>query len=186
MTGGSKAEIPLKLELSDFGPIADANIDLRPMTVFIGRSNVGKSYLATLIYSLHRYFGDNPSFGNWHVSGGGLYFTPRSGLSLPKEFQADFLETSRSHTDALAGPRKGKFTITPGVAQTLATGMQKSSETLRMMISRSFGVNEISKFPRKGCNRSGLKLCCFRNGSPKVSEIDFKSKPCASTADTTR
>ena len=50
------AQDSLELEVSDFGPIVNAKIDLRPLTVFIGPSNTGKSYLATLIYALHRYF----------------------------------------------------------------------------------------------------------------------------------
>lgn len=48
----------LELEVNDFGPIVDAKIDLRPLTVFVGPSNTGKSYLAILIYALHRYHGD--------------------------------------------------------------------------------------------------------------------------------
>lgn len=42
------------LEISDFGPIKRAKIELRPLTVFVGPSNTGKSYLAVLIYALHR------------------------------------------------------------------------------------------------------------------------------------
>ena len=55
----SKAPIykPLEIEVTDFGPIAKAKIDLRPLTVFVGPSNTGKSYLATLIYALHKFFG---------------------------------------------------------------------------------------------------------------------------------
>ena len=41
----------------DFGPIVRADVDLRPLTVFIGPSNTGKSYLAILIYALHQFFG---------------------------------------------------------------------------------------------------------------------------------
>ena len=51
---------PMELEVSDFGPIARAKIDLRPLTVFVGPSNTGKSYLAILIYALHRFFRDFP------------------------------------------------------------------------------------------------------------------------------
>lgn len=40
-----------------FGPIAAARVDLRPLTIFAGPSNTGKSYLATLIYALHKSFG---------------------------------------------------------------------------------------------------------------------------------
>ena len=43
-----------RLDVKDFGPIARASIDLRPLTVFIGPSNTGKSYLAILIYALHK------------------------------------------------------------------------------------------------------------------------------------
>ena len=53
----------LELEVADFGPIIEANIELRPLTVFVGPSNTGKSWLSILIYSLHRYFsnGDGAS-----------------------------------------------------------------------------------------------------------------------------
>ena len=45
------------LDVENLGPIAKANIELRPLTVFLGPSNVGKSYLAILIYALHRTLG---------------------------------------------------------------------------------------------------------------------------------
>ena len=57
MTPPNQTE-PLKLTVSNFGPIAKAEIDLRPLTVFVGPSNTGKSYLATLIYALHKFFGN--------------------------------------------------------------------------------------------------------------------------------
>ena len=45
------------LEVKDFGPIARANVEFRPLTVFVGPSNTGKSYLAILVYVLHQCFG---------------------------------------------------------------------------------------------------------------------------------
>lgn len=56
MASKTKKRKPLELEVSDFGPIARAKIELRPLTVFVGPSNTGKSYLAILIYALHRFF----------------------------------------------------------------------------------------------------------------------------------
>ena len=47
----------LDIAVSDFGPIVEAKVDLRPLTVFVGPSNTGKSYLAILIYALHCFFG---------------------------------------------------------------------------------------------------------------------------------
>ena len=40
----------IEIEVKNFGPIAEANIDLRPLTVFVGPSNTGKTYFATLVY----------------------------------------------------------------------------------------------------------------------------------------
>ena len=54
---GHKKGLPIlgvSINVSDFGPIHEGSIDLRPLTIFVGPSNVGKTYLATLIYSLHR------------------------------------------------------------------------------------------------------------------------------------
>ena len=48
----------LEVEVRNFGPIAEAKFDLRPLTLFIGPSNSGKSYLAVLIYALHRALSD--------------------------------------------------------------------------------------------------------------------------------
>ncbi len=48
--------IDLKLTLENFGPLRKAEIDLKPMTIFIGPNNSGKSYAAMMFYSLWRAF----------------------------------------------------------------------------------------------------------------------------------
>ena len=53
---------PLTLDVADCGPVARACVELRPLTVFVGPSNTGKSWLATLAYALHRYFGAVPEW----------------------------------------------------------------------------------------------------------------------------
>ena len=43
----------MKISVSNYGPIAEAkDIELCPLTIFVGPSNTGKSYLAILIYAL--------------------------------------------------------------------------------------------------------------------------------------
>ncbi len=44
------------INVKNFGPIEKAEIDLRPLTVFVGESNTGKTYLAALIYAFHKHF----------------------------------------------------------------------------------------------------------------------------------
>ena len=50
----------VRIDVSDVGPIKRGSVDLRPLTVFVGPSNSGKTYFATLIYALHRVFGGFP------------------------------------------------------------------------------------------------------------------------------
>ena len=53
---GEKVEegkkIELKIEVEDFGPISGGRISLKPLTLFIGPNNSGKSYAAMLIHSI--------------------------------------------------------------------------------------------------------------------------------------
>ncbi len=44
----------VRIKVANFGPIANGAVDLRPLTVFVGPSNTGKTYLAILIYALHK------------------------------------------------------------------------------------------------------------------------------------
>ena len=47
-----RKRIDLKIEVEDFGPITGGEITLKPLTVFIGPNNSGKSYFAMLIHSI--------------------------------------------------------------------------------------------------------------------------------------
>ncbi len=57
-----------ELSVTDFGPIARAKIDLRPLTVFVGPSNTGKSYMAVLVYALHRFFNEYSENADYHYA----------------------------------------------------------------------------------------------------------------------
>ena len=50
------------IKVANFGPIADAAVDLRPLTVFVGPGNAGKTYFASLIYALHKALEGFPRF----------------------------------------------------------------------------------------------------------------------------
>lgn len=44
----------LNIQVSNLGPIRHAKLDLRPLTVLIGKNNSGKTYLAQTIYAAHK------------------------------------------------------------------------------------------------------------------------------------
>ena len=52
-TAESLQDTRVDISVRNFGPISEASIDLRPLTVFVGPSNTGKTYFSTLIYALH-------------------------------------------------------------------------------------------------------------------------------------
>ena len=60
-----------KVEISvrNFGPIAEADLDLRPLTVFVGPSNTGKTYLSVLIYALHASLRNSQTFPHYTSHG---------------------------------------------------------------------------------------------------------------------
>jgi len=52
----------VEIAVKNFGPIADATINLHPLTVFVGPSNTGKTYFSTLIYALDGVFTGHSKF----------------------------------------------------------------------------------------------------------------------------
>ena len=52
----------VEISVKNFGPIAEATIDLHPLTVFVGPSNTGKTYFSTLIYVLDGVFTGHSKF----------------------------------------------------------------------------------------------------------------------------
>ena len=40
----------LTISVKNLGPIAEGSVDLKPLTIFVGPSNTGKSYMATAVY----------------------------------------------------------------------------------------------------------------------------------------
>lgn len=57
----------MKITVKNFGPIREArNVEVGPMTIFVGPSNTGKSYLAMLIYSIHEVLADD--FFHWGLN----------------------------------------------------------------------------------------------------------------------
>ena len=66
----------------DFGPIIRGTVDLKPLTIFMGRSNTGKSFMATAIYALMTaLFEDEPALYSY-----GMGITGRHFWSLRRSF----------------------------------------------------------------------------------------------------
>ena len=134
----------LKLEVSNFGPIADAKLDLRPLTVFIGPSNTGKSYLAILLYALHRYFTDRRRTGSRVTRPNPLFFHRGKDSLLPKEIIESAVELSNIFLE-----RKGKKSSRDGIIfprpilDFIHSPIERQGDFLANEIGRCFGMADL-------------------------------------------
>ena len=149
----SKEEAPQRshyhVKVRNLGPIAEGNIELRPLTVFVGPSNTGKSYLAMMVYALHRYFAgglDEFPYGRrWrNTSASGL--KSKKGINLDPKVEEEL--------DAwLKSSEEGK---TPPLSEGIKGGIRSIVEEaagmagpLEREIIRCFGTETIDELIRR-------------------------------------
>ncbi|MDE2758148.1 MAG: AAA family ATPase [Acidobacteriota bacterium] len=151
------------LDVSNFGPIVQASVDLRPLTVFVGPSNTGKSYLAILIYALHRCLGGlTLTHKGW--------FSHRLGWRIdPTELgsAANEKEVRRGLHDWLVKALAAGTEPLPALPSEVASYMRSSLEQVKSLgrnlekqIERCFGVEKSAELVR-------------RYGSATASQIGF-------------
>ena len=185
---GSPSRNFSELEVKNFGPVVEAKIDLRPLTVFIGPSNTGKSYLAILIYALHRFFsGEGPFVHPFSMFRGGEL----RKLSK-KNFNILLQWTRETFTDKMEPSNKSGIALDPiaGLIRSAFTESDKGvGDSLTKEIGRCFGIGgEIRHLIRKG-NKSGTQIVFQRpisNDSETFvrSELKFNAKRETSTFST--
>ncbi|MXZ11126.1 MAG: AAA family ATPase [Gemmatimonadetes bacterium] len=153
----------LELSVADFGPIDKAKIDLRPLTIFVGPSNTGKSYMAILIYALHQFF-------SAYSGGKGLRASSRmiqrqrfdwsendiSNLSAWAEETIADLETTKSEDPySIELPEFVDSLVRP-----ILNNVAHLRENLDNEIARCFGVDKTKNLVRyPSSNRAKISLC---------------------------
>lgn len=74
----------LRMQVNNLGPICEADVELRPLTVLAGASNSGKSYFSTLLHSIGLILGRFGSMSQtWNMLSGG-YETQENYLGAEK------------------------------------------------------------------------------------------------------
>ena len=150
MQNTKHADKPLDIQISvqNFGPVAKADIDLRPLTVFVGESNTGKTYLSALIYLLHQYFEGFSRFP-WAVHVPlflqSIYHAQDSSASTPTVLKAEILETIKKLNTS---ERPFTFSDLP---QQLRAGLQRPLEDAEVFgnrLKRCFDLGNVSKLVR--------------------------------------
>jgi len=140
----SEKSAHLELDVKDFGPIAKAKMELRPLTVFVGPSNTGKSYLAILIYALHRFF-----CGNGRYSPGFPLFWHGGNRKIIDKGMTPLIDLIRFLGDDGKTSKAVEILLPPPVIKLLQAGASRNGESLAEEISRCFGVNGIDSLIRR-------------------------------------
>ena len=169
----------VRISTENFGPIASSSIDLRPLTVFVGPSNTGKTYLATLIYALHKIL---PDFSLLPVMYNHLH-----------HFLQDLGDTKTSTGDAYSWKvvlqdivekletkgRRFMFADLPEPVrerwQIVLTEPELLGESLATELGRSFGIQSVSELVRLSTNSNSAQLSLnVSEGCQSLWNFDMK------------
>ena len=158
----------LELEVTDFGPIAGAKVELRPLTVFIGPSNTGKSWLAMLIYALHRFMGG--ALG----SGARRLLLPRRMFHAPSQFAKS--PGVRRAIDELVkdlyrpgAPTGEEILLSSVLTEEMRRALDRQGGGLKDEVRRSLGIRETGELVRKGASDGATVVA--RQGALDLLEL---------------
>ena len=134
----------LTVSAKDFGPIVTGTVGLKPLTIFMGRSNTGKSYMAAAIYALMTAsYDDEPT--------------------LYRRFTSSARQYSRVFRRTAALRRRRLLEDFPGVLPTLV-GWARAQD-METLDSRRFTVSDLpSEVQRALAQSIGQFLDSFSDG----------------------
>ena len=139
----------IDITVQNFGPIEKAEIDLRPLTVFVGESNTGKTYLAALIYALHQNF---EGFSQFPWADYATYYfgfvrrsRDRYSQNRQEEVEQEMLEVLKKLNTS---GRPFKFSDLPQQVSTRAESILTDREEFTNELERCFDLEAVSKLIR--------------------------------------
>lgn len=162
----------IHIEVENFGPIEKAEIDLRPLTVFVGESNTGKTYFAALIYALHQSFDGSLQFPWSKIDLYSLHYRSSSNRS-------DSLEELQSAFELILNPKSQiKFSDFPKWIRSELRSKLKKPKISREQLIRCFDLESISDLIRfyelKSKKKSRLSIPTLTKGETYKMKLSLK------------
>ena len=137
----------IHIAVENFGPIEKAEIDLRPLTVFVGESNTGKTYLSALIYALQRTFDGIPRVPWLYYNTSRfdpIYYSQPADLST----QTLLEETQKALKKLAVTDQPFKFSDLPMWVRDRLQSGTAHTEALKNELKRCFDFESISELAR--------------------------------------
>ena len=142
----------IRVSVTNFGPVRNGHVDLRPLSVFVGPSNTGKTYLAILVYALRRILGGFPRLPIMY-SYQNRFFGQDTDLDLSVT-TADALVEEVQGTLRRLEVEGGSFTYSglPKSAREIAQSFLNDPNSLGSILSsqlqRCFDLNSVAELVR--------------------------------------
>ena len=163
-----------ELEVRDFGPIVKAKIDLRPLTVFVGPSNTGKSYLAILIYALHRCFGSREGLFRRSYRHPFSEFRNQKILDLSKQKIKILLEQTQSIYEKLIEEKESSVVLPSQISELIRCRYEETASDVANEIKRCFGMGDVDQLSRKeGKNQAQIVIRRPTSSNSKTIEYSL-------------
>ena len=156
----------LKLRVTNLGPIVEADIDLRPLTVFVGPSNTGKSYLAMLIYALHSAFSSS-SYLHFRYVGrtqrtryilGSQAFRDMNIQEATIEDLRNWIESEVWESGTATAISRSMPESVAGLLRSYLEDSTDIGEVIAEEIKRCFGLDDIGQLIRQVNNQDKAKV----------------------------
>jgi predicted ATPase len=129
------------LLIKNFGPIGEAEIDFRKLTVFIGPNNAGKSYVATLFYALSN----------------ALIETSGVSSRIIAHRIRQILENAISKEQTNDQPKQLIFIPEEEISEIIKDYSKVLEENVNLYINREFGT-DINKLKRNGNTQIAIEI----------------------------
>ena len=134
-----------EVSVRNFGPIIECELELRPLTVFVGPSNTGKSYVAALLYALHSSFNYQSSRNRINVFEAEQLFKDYFGKSADEKLKEvkSSLQSSLSEFDELRSQKKRSdlFMLRDPAIHAMRTIFDGNNDNLKKELERCFGTS---------------------------------------------
>ena len=171
----------INLAVTNFGPIQKADIDLRPLTVFVGPSNTGKSYMAILVYALHQFFLNYASIDPFmplssRLRMRSMLISQQDQPALSDDSIEDFLAWTMQELQTNAQQDAKRISDLPDfiaeLIKPVLNDIGEFNEVLRDEIIRCFGVpkiNNLLRYHDSSASRFALRSSTSSSNGTKTS-----------------
>ena len=161
----------VQIEVRDLGPIANGTVDLRPLTVFVGPSNTGKTYMSILIYALHQVLG---GFLPLPISSRRLrhpYYRSQDSTSRSTRFNEHLSEDDYSQLVRTLDETEKPVMyhdLPVGLRSALKTNLKESGAELELELNRCFDSATLSELVRTSSSETNIKVSLQAPSSANV------------------